>query len=406
MPARLTGQLLLAALGSAGSASARAQDMTPATPLAVVEFLTIDASGRPDVDAMRAVLATSGSSAEAWLASALAESGRYTTVSQAQVATALQATGLTARDCADVACMVLLGRALDVERIVTGRVSKISNLIWYLSATMVDVRAGRVRSYEEFELKGNIADLLPKGIRALARRLVASDSALPLAPQGGRLNREGVLAALARASEEAPADFSGRDLSGLDLSGVDFKRANLSRCRLVRTNLAGARMFAVQLDDAVATEANFSGAVLDVAWMRRIDLNRAILRDASLYATLLAGADLTDADLTRARVIAAMGGATLRRAKLTQANFGADRGNQPMGLMRTDATGADFTEADLSDANLRKADLTRADLTGADLTGADLAGAELTGTILRGIRGRDKIRGLDQARHLDQAIVN
>jgi len=175
MPARLTGQLLLAALGSAGSASARAQDRTPATTLAVVEFLTIDASGRPDVDAMRAVLATSGRSVEAWLASALAESGRYTTASQAQVAAALQATRLTARDCADVACMVRLGRALAVERIVTGRVSKISNLIWYLSATMVDVRAGRVRSHEEFELKGNIADLLPPGMRAMVRRLVASD---------------------------------------------------------------------------------------------------------------------------------------------------------------------------------------------------------------------------------------
>src|SRR6266540_3371846 len=407
MPARLTGQLLLAALGSAGSASARAQDRTPATTLAVVEFLTIDASGRPDVDAMRAVLATSGRSAEAWLASALAESGRYTTASQAQVAAARQATGLTARDCVDVACMVRLGRALDVERIVTGRVSKISNLIWYLSATMVDVRAGRVRSYEEFELKGKIADLLPPGMRAMARRLIASDSTqmmdavpeqpagAPLAYPGARLTQEQVLAALARATEEAPADFSGRDLSGLDLGGVDFKRANLSHCRLVRTNFAGARMFAVQLDDAVATEANFTGTVLDVAWMRRIDLSRAILRDASLYATLLTAANLDGADLTRVRLIAALGGASLRRATLAHANFGADPGNQPMGLMRTDATGADFTAADLRDANLRKTKLTRADLTGADLAGA----------ILRSIRGRDKIRGLDQALHLDQALT-
>lgn len=397
----VVGQLILALLGGVGGASTRAQDRTPARPplppIAVVEFVIVDASARPDVEAMRALLNTSGKSAAAWLNSELAASGRYTTATEAQVAGALQATGLTPRDCTDVTCMVQLGRRLEVDRVVAGGVSKISNLIWYLSATMVDVRAGRVRFHEEFELKGNIADLLPRGMRALARRLVASDSTL---------SREDVLAALARASEEAPADFSGHDLSGLDLSGVDFKRANLSRCRLVRTNLAGAKMFAVRLDDAVATEANLSGAVLDVAWMRRIDLNRANLRDASLYATLLTGADLTDADLTRARVIAAMGGATLRRAKLAHANFGADRGNQPMGLMRTDATGADFTEADLSDANLRKADLTRADLTGADLTGTDLTGADLTGTILRAIRGRDKIRGLDQARHLDQAIVH
>jgi hypothetical protein len=151
----------------------------------VVEFVIIDASALPDVEAMRAMLNTSGKSAAAWLTSELAESGRYTTASEARVAGALQATGLTARDCTHVTCMVQLGRMLDVERVVTGGVSKISNLIWYLSATMVDVRSGRVRFHEEFELKGNIADLLPRGIRALARRLVASDSALSPAPQGG-----------------------------------------------------------------------------------------------------------------------------------------------------------------------------------------------------------------------------
>ncbi|MGH7539309.1 MAG: pentapeptide repeat-containing protein [Gemmatimonadales bacterium] len=392
--------------------------MPPPTALAVVEFLTIDASARPDVTAMRALLAQSGKSAEAWLAATLVESRRYSIASQARVAAALEVAGRTARDCTDVTCLVQLGRALGVERVVAGRVSKLSNLIWFLSATMVDVSTGRLRAHEEFELKGDIVDLLPKGARAMARRLAASDTApmmadAPEPPAAARavlagvwLTREQVLAALDSATERRPADFSGSDLSGLDLSGVDFKRANLTRCRLVGTNLARANMFAVKLDDAVAHEADFTGTVLDVAWMRRIDLSRAILREASLYATLLTGANLTDADLTRARLIAAMGGAILRRARLANANFGADPGNQPMGLMRTDATGADFTEVDLSGANLRKVNLTRADLTRADLTGADLTGAELAGTILRAIRGRDTIRGLDQAKYLDRAVFN
>ena len=51
-----------------------------------------------------------------------------------------------------------------------------------------------------------------------------------------RLTREQVLAALAHATPQSPADFTGQDLSGLDLAGVDFKRANLTKCRLVRTN--------------------------------------------------------------------------------------------------------------------------------------------------------------------------
>src|SRR5256884_6977959 len=53
------------------------------------------------------------------------------------------------------------------------------------------------------------------------------------APDSGRaqapLTREQVLAALARATPQHPADFTGMDLSGLDLAGIDFKRANLTK---------------------------------------------------------------------------------------------------------------------------------------------------------------------------------
>jgi len=163
-------------------------------------------------------------------------------------------------------------------------------------------------------------------------------------------------------------------------------------------------MFAVRLDDAVATGANLTGTVLDVAWMRRIDLRHAVLREASLYATLLSDANLADADLTHVRIIAAMGGAVLRGAKADSANFGADPGNQPMGLMRTDATGADFTDVRFGGANLRKVNFTRANLTGADLSGADMTGADLAGAVLRSIRGRERIVGLDRTLHLDQAV--
>src|SRR5438445_250558 len=115
--------------------------------------------------------------------------------------------------------------------------------------------------------------------------------------------------------------------------------------------------------------------------------------------------------VTRAVVGAALaslvaGSTAPARAKLTNADLGADPANQGMGLMRTDASGVDFTGADLSGANLRKALLVRADLTGADLTDADVTGTDLTGAILRNIRGRDRLRGLDKALHVDQAIFN
>src|SRR6058998_480076 len=225
-------------------------------------------------------------------------------------------------------------------------------------------------------------------------------------PAQQRLTREQVLEALDRASPAHPADFTGKDLSGLDLSGVDFKRANLSRCQLVKTSLVKAQLFSVTLSDAIATDADFTGAKLDASVMYRVDMRRAVLRDASLFAVIASDANFSDADLAHARIIAPMSNAKFARAKLANADLGADPGNQSMGIMRTDASGVDFTGADFSGANLRKVLLVRADLTGADLTDADVTGADLSGAILRSIRGRDRIRGLDKAIHADQAIFN
>ena len=205
-----------------------------------------------------------------------------------------------------------------------------------------------------------------------------------------------MLATLAAGSETRRASLARADLSGLDLSGVDFRRADLTASRLVGTNLSRAAMFGTSLDNVVATGANFDGAVLDVAVLRGADLRRATLRDASLYATILIGAVLDSADLTGARIIAAMSDASLRGATLTRARLGADPGNQPMGVMRTDLEGADLRGADL-----RKVNFTRANLAGADVTDADLAGA-----VMRAVVGRDRIRGLDRARNVERAIVD
>src|SRR5207247_791020 len=115
-----------------------------------------------------------------------------------------------------------------------------------------------------------------------------------------RLTREQVLAAIGAATPQAPADFTGKDLSGLDLSGVDFKRANLSRCQLVKTSLVKAQLFSVTLSDAIATDADFTGAKLDASVMYRVDMRRAVLRVASLFAVVDSDANLTDADVTGA----------------------------------------------------------------------------------------------------------
>src|SRR5207248_11097733 len=136
--------------------------------------------------------------------------------------------------------------------------------------------------------------------------------------------------------------------------GVAFHRANRARCRLVGTNFTKAQLFATTLTDVVATDADFTGATLDMVVMYRADLRRAVLRDASLFAVIMPDANLSGADLSRARIVSPMARAKLVRAKLVHASPGVEPGTQSMGVPRPDGTPAEFTDADFTGANLRK----------------------------------------------------
>jgi uncharacterized protein YjbI with pentapeptide repeats len=170
--------------------------------------------------------------------------------------------------------------------------------------------------------------------------------------------------------------------------------------------MMNAKMFAVKFDSADAHGADLSGATLDVSTMRSTDFTHATLRGASMYAVIMPHVNFTDADLTRVRIIGLATDAIFVRTKLDHADLGADPRNQPMGVMRSDLTGADLSGADLTDANLRKAKLTRATLTGSNLTGCDLSLAEISGATFHKIVGRDAIKGLDQTKYRDEAIFD
>jgi uncharacterized protein YjbI with pentapeptide repeats len=409
---------LAAAVALAASPPARAQgnERTAASPssgarVAVTRLQYRDGSYAADTAGIHALLAATGREPERMLADALRGAG-YAVVEPDAGAMMQESPACDV----DVDCAVRYGRTLGAERVVTGHVSKFSSIVWYLTLALVDVPRGRVLRTEEVELKGDAADLVPKGFIAIARRFAAGDTmmlataragaAYATAPARPRMSREEVVRSLAAGTDERPADLTGRDLSGLDLGGLDFRRADLSRSILDGARVAGAQMFGVTLNDASARGTDFTGAVLDVAVLRRTDLTRAVLRDATLYATILIGADLTEADLTGARVIAALNDARLPRAILARVRMGADPGNQPMGVMRSDLTGADLRGADLRGADLRKAKLTRADLTGARLDSADVAGADLSNAILRDVRGRATLRNLDRALNVETAIFH
>ena len=167
--------LVIALAAAAWFSTARAQQPPPRIPIAVVEVTLVDASYHADVEQLRTLLQKSGKTAEDWLANYLVK-GDYDPIDPARISAALRSMDVSPSSCADLACAVQLGKTLGANRVVAGKVRKVSDLIWFLEATMVDVRTATVRCHEEFELKGNIVELLPKGTMSLAKRLSNCDS--------------------------------------------------------------------------------------------------------------------------------------------------------------------------------------------------------------------------------------
>jgi uncharacterized protein YjbI with pentapeptide repeats len=357
----------------------------------------------------------------------LERSGRFQLIEQPRLHESLAQAESDGKECGTLDCRRALSQRLGAAWMATAKLSKTSNLIWYLSGQLTDVASGRRLLDDEFELKGIAEDIAKGGAHSLARRMVkAAESAHAVAPSTPRMSPASLKSKLAAATGENPPDLSKADLSGLDLSGVDFKRANLTGARLVGTKLVRANLFTVDLTDAVLTGADLSQANLDGSVLRRANFQRATLDHASMFATIIESADLSNASLAGARIIGYLRGANLSGASLRRANAGADPGNQSMGVMRATFVSADLSGADLSDANLYKADLSHAklvgaklaranlmnadliqtDLTRADLTDAKLAQANLDEADFTNAVGIGRIQGLDRARNRDKAIFD
>jgi uncharacterized protein YjbI with pentapeptide repeats len=121
-------------------------------------------------------------------------------------------------------------------------------------------------------------------------------------------------------------------------------------CSPIGAKLKGARLAATNFTRSDLQNTVFSGADL---------------HGATLYAALLGGANFTDADLTRARIVGGGRGMKFSKAKLVDADPGADPANQGVVLVRAELPEASFDGADLARANLIYAVLTSANFSGA-----------------------------------------
>lgn len=104
--------------------------------------------------------------------SALRESGAFTLTDSARTSAAMSSADLPGVHCsASVECVRRVAQKVGARWAVMGTVSKLSNLIWYLSGQLIDVDRGRIVLDDGFELKGPRDEMVPRGAASLARRV-------------------------------------------------------------------------------------------------------------------------------------------------------------------------------------------------------------------------------------------
>lgn len=104
------------------------------------------------------------------LVSALAESERFTIIDPGRVEAAVAATEdrgiLCGLDCARA-----VGEQFAARWVVRGKVTKTSNLIWYLTGQLLQVSSGKLLLDDGYELKGPSQTMVPAGARHLAEQI-------------------------------------------------------------------------------------------------------------------------------------------------------------------------------------------------------------------------------------------
>ena len=117
----------------------------------------------------RAVVGSAKAATRKLVATLLA-SDDVTLVDSARVAKAVTAAEADGNPC-DNACAVAVARKLGAQWVVTGTVTKTSNLVWILTAELLDVAAGRPILADGYELKGDARVMGPAGAHVFAQRV-------------------------------------------------------------------------------------------------------------------------------------------------------------------------------------------------------------------------------------------
>ena len=136
----------------------------------------LPAENEPDLVAVMDLDAVGATKAEASaitdrLREQLLKSGRFTLVDRTQMSAVLDEQALQQTGCTSQECAVQVGKVLGVRKLITGKVTKISDKQWLVNVTMTDVETSQTLRAEALPYEGTYFSLLTDGIVQLATRL-------------------------------------------------------------------------------------------------------------------------------------------------------------------------------------------------------------------------------------------
>jgi TolB-like protein len=121
----------------------------------------------------------------------LLNSGKFVLVQREQMDQLLKEQQFQQSGCTSQECAVKVGKVLGVRKLVSGRVTKISESLWMVSAILVDVESAETVRAESIQHQGAYWQLVTEGIGTLAEKLAgiapatAAAAVAPARPAAG-----------------------------------------------------------------------------------------------------------------------------------------------------------------------------------------------------------------------------
>jgi hypothetical protein len=158
------------AIGLTAPVSAQQSTPAPAKPASGKELIAV-----LDLDAVGSSK-TEASAMTDRLREELLKTGKFTLVDRQQMEAVLGEQAFQQAGCTSAECAVKVGKVLGARKLVTGRVTKIDEQHWLLSANIIDVETAETLRSESLPHEGAYFSMLVSGIHTLALRLTGDQA--------------------------------------------------------------------------------------------------------------------------------------------------------------------------------------------------------------------------------------